>query len=282
MPITITVVGVGLIGGSFALAARKAGVASRVVGVSSPATTAKALERGVIDEAMPLDQAVGQADLVLLSSTIQGILDTIPRLAGLVKESTLVTDAGSTKRTIVDAARHVDGLRFVGGHPMAGKELSGVEQADAALFEGRTWVLSPVYARDHSGIDELKPILEAIGARPVVVPATEHDAVVARTSHLPQLLSTAMAAALEAYFHGKAPALAGPGLVDATRLAMSPFSVWHDILETNRDEISRAMDDFLEQWTTQRLRLADDVNLSEQFRSAADFARRLREQPPTS
>ncbi|MCW5963423.1 MAG: prephenate dehydrogenase/arogenate dehydrogenase family protein [Bryobacterales bacterium] len=160
--------------------------------------------------------------------------------------------------------------------------MSGVEQADARLFEGRPWVLSPVYSRDHSGIDTLKPILEAIGAKPVVVPAGVHDAEVARTSHLPQLLSTALAASLEGHFHGKAPALAGPGLLDATRLAMSPFSVWKDILETNRDEIMLAMNDYLEQWNFQFMRLADDVELSEQFRNAADFARRLREKPPTS
>jgi len=277
MAITIAVVGVGLIGGSFALATRKAGVATRVLGVSSPATLAKALDRGIIDEGLSLEQAVPQADVVFLSATIRSILDTLPRLAGLVSSNTLVTDAGSTKRFIIDTARHIEGLRFVGGHPMAGKELSGVEQADAQLFVDRPWVLSAPYAADHSGIDALMPLLEAIGARPVVMPAAQHDSVVARTSHLPQLLSTALAASLDGHFQAQTPTLAGPGLLDATRLALSPFTVWRDILETNRDEISKAMTEFLEQWQTQFTHLADDVDLSQQFRVAADFARRLRD-----
>ncbi len=282
MALTVAVVGVGLIGGSFALAVRKAGVASRVIGVSSPSAVEKALASGIIDDALPLDQAVPQADLVLLSSTIRGILDTLPRLAGLVRPSTLVTDAGSTKRLILQAARAVEGLHFVGGHPMAGKELSGVEHADASLFQGRPWVLCPTYAQDDSGIQRLRPILETIGAKPVAVPAAEHDSVVARTSHLPQLLSTALAAALDAHFHGHAPALAGPGLLDSTRLALSPISVWRDILETNRDEVVQSLNDFLEQWRVQMLRLADDADLTDQFRRANQFARRLREEPPAT
>ncbi|MCW5963424.1 MAG: prephenate dehydrogenase/arogenate dehydrogenase family protein [Bryobacterales bacterium] len=110
MALTVAVVGVGLIGGSFALAVREAGVAARVLGVSSAATLGKALERGIIDEGLPLEEAVPQADLVLLSATIRSILDTLPRLAGLSRPDLLVTDAGSTKRAIVDAARHVDGF----------------------------------------------------------------------------------------------------------------------------------------------------------------------------
>lgn len=282
MAITVAVVGVGLIGGSFALAVREAGIADRVLGVSSPGTVAKALELGIIDEALPLNEALAEADLILLSATIRSILDTLPQLAGRVKPGALVTDAGSTKRQIVDAARHVDGLRFVGGHPMAGKERSGVEQADARLFEGRSWVLSPVYSKDTGGVDELRTVLEAIGAKPVVVSAAEHDAIVARTSHLPQLLATGLAAALDTHFHGQAPALAGPGLLDATRLALSPFSVWRDILETNADEISKAMEEYREQWERQFLRLADDVDLHAQFEAAARFARRLREGNATS
>jgi prephenate dehydrogenase len=279
--LTIAVVGVGLIGGSFALAARQAGIASRVIGVSSPATVQQALAAGVIDEALPLQQAVPAADLVLLSSTIRGILDTLPLLQPLVRPETLVTDAGSTKRLIVQAARAVDGLHFVGGHPMAGKEQSGVQHADAALFQGRPWVLCPSYANDDRGIAQLHPILEAIGARPVVVPPEEHDFIVARTSHLPQLLSTALAAALEQRFHGHAPTLAGPGLLDSTRLALSPISVWRDILETNRDEVIHALTDFQEEWGIQMLRLADTADLTDQFQRANQFARRLREQPPT-
>lgn len=277
MALTVVVVGVGLIGGSFALAVRQAGLAHRVLGVSSPETLEKAQKLGVIDEGLPLEEAVPQADLVFLSATIHSIIETIPRLGALVKPYCLVTDAGSTKRAIMQAAKSVPGMQFVGGHPMAGKELSGVEQAEASLFEGRPWVLTPARDKDTERVAELQKIVETIGARSIVMPAGEHDAAVARTSHLPQLLSTALAASLAGHFGKEAPVLAGPGLVDTTRLALSPYAIWKDILETNRDEITHAMSAFLEQWKEQYARLADDVDLRDQFGKAADFSRRLRE-----
>lgn len=137
MAITVAVVGVGLIGGSFALAVRQAGIANRVIGVSSPATISKAQSLGIVDAGLPLEDAIPQADLVFLSATIYAIIDVLPRLHGLVKPGAIVTDAGSTKRAIVRRAQSVDGLTFIGGHPMAGKEQSGVEQAEASLFQGR-------------------------------------------------------------------------------------------------------------------------------------------------
>lgn len=277
MSLTIAVVGVGLIGGSFALASKRAGVASRVLGVSSPNTLNKALSLGIVDEALPLEEAVPRADLVFLSSTISGIIETLPRLRDIVRADATVTDAGSTKRRIVSAARNAGHMYFVGGHPMAGKEKGGVEESDADLFENRLWVLTPDSNANDSRLERLKEIVSAVGAKPVVMDAREHDAAVARTSHLPQLLSTALAAALEQSFHQETPVLAGPGLLDATRLALSPFTVWRDILETNRDQIVTALDEYLEEWRRQAEALADDGNLEEQFARAASFARRLRE-----
>lgn len=277
MALTVTVVGVGLIGGSFALAAKQAGIASHVIGVSSAATLEKACALGIVDEGLPLEDAVPRGDLVFLSATIHSIIDTMPRLRGIVRNEASVTDAGSTKRAIVKAASATGDMYFVGGHPMAGKEKGGVEHADANLFRGRPWVLTTDHGQQDRRFGQLREIVEAIGAKPILMNAAEHDAAVARTSHLPQLLSTALAASLEQGFHHEAPVLAGPGLLDATRLALSPYPVWKDILETNRDEISAAMADFLEEWKTQYTTLADDVNLEEQFARAADFARRLRE-----
>jgi prephenate dehydrogenase len=276
MGYTLAVVGVGLIGGSFALAAKQAGIADRVLGVSSAATLEKARTLGIIDEGLPLEQAVPQADLVFLSSTIHAIIETMPRLQGLVKPRAIVTDAGSTKRAIVRAAQQVKGMHFIGGHPMAGKEKGGVEQADAALFGGRLWVLTTDGGPQDEGLETLESIVRAVGAKPVLMNAAEHDAAVARTSHLPQLISTALAASLEQGFHHEAPVIAGPGLLDATRLALSPYSVWKDILETNRDQIQAAMADFLEEWKQQSTALASEVDLEEQFLRAAAFARRLR------
>lgn len=277
MALTIAVVGVGLIGGSFALAAKRAGIAGRVLGVSSPGTMEKALALGIVDAGLPLEQAVPQADLVFLSATIHSIIETIPRLGGLARRDAIVTDAGSTKRAIVKAAAAVEGMYFAGGHPMAGKEKGGVEAADPTLFQERLWVLTTDQGCADPRFDALRDLVIAIGAKPVLMNAAEHDAAVARTSHLPQLLSTALAASLERSYHEETPVLSGPGLLDATRLALSPFSVWKDILATNRDEIGAAMAEYLEEWRAQFDALAGDGDLEAQFTRAASFAKRLRE-----
>lgn len=278
MSLTIAVVGVGLIGGSFALAAKRAGIASRVLGVSSQETLRKALSLEIIDEALPLEAAVPRADLVFLSSTIRSIIETLPRLQGLARPDATVTDAGSTKRAIVKAARAAEEMYFVGGHPMAGKEKGGVEESDAALFEGRLWVLTPGPEAEDPRLARLREIVRALGAEPVEMDAGEHDAAVARTSHLPQLLSTTLSAALEQSFREEKHILVGPGLLDATRLALSPFTVWRDILDTNRDQIGAALEEYLEEWRRQFHTLSSGGDLEEQFGRAAAFARRLRGQ----
>ncbi len=179
-----------MIGASFGLALRRAGYDGEIVGVSSRSAAEGAISAGAIDRAAPLADAVGQADLVFLSSTIGRILDTIRHLDLLVRPGALVTDAGSTKCEIVDLARgSLRRCQFLGGHPMAGKETRGAASADAGLFQGRTWVLTPdepaeletPAARDFRGW------LERIGARVVVLDSDEHDRVVSLTSHLPQL-----------------------------------------------------------------------------------------------
>src|ERR1051325_674432 len=136
----VSIVGVGLIGGSFALALRKAGYRGRIIGVSSARTIERALQLGVIDEAMPLDEAAAKSDVLYLAQPIGQILDTLDRLSAISLGDTLVTDAGSTKRAIMARARHIP--RFVGGHPMAGKESRGVEVADADLFQRRPHALT--------------------------------------------------------------------------------------------------------------------------------------------
>jgi prephenate dehydrogenase len=278
MGITVAIVGVGLIGGSFGLALRKAGVAERVLGVSSPATLAKATGLGIVDAGLPLVEAMAEADLVFLSATIRSIINTLPALSETLKPGALVTDAGSTKRAIMQAAGQVPGMRFVGGHPMAGKERSGVEQADSELFAGRQWVLCAGADGQPKSLEQLREIVSAVGAQPVEMTAEAHDALVARTSHLPQLLSTALAATLDHRLDSARPMLAGPGLLDATRLAQSPFHVWRDILETNSDEIAAAMEEFQQQWQRQRVSLGVDAALETDFQRACGFASRLRQQ----
>src|SRR4051812_19744182 len=196
---TVAIVGTGLIGSSFALALRKSGFDGTILGVSSERALADAVACGAVDRGARLEEALPQADLVFLSQTIGRILDTVRHIDALLKPGALVTDAGSTKCEIVDVARQsISRGQFLGGHPMAGKETRGAAAADGELFRGRTWVLTP---DDRAELEtdaarEFRGWLERIGARTVVLDADEHDRVVARTSHLPQLASTALAAVL--------------------------------------------------------------------------------------
>ncbi len=276
---TVAIVGTGLIGSSFGLALKAAGFEGRIIGVSSAPAVKDALERGAIDDALPLVQAVARADLVFLSQTINRILETLRVIGPCLRPETLVTDAGSTKVRIVETARRaIRGAQFVGGHPMAGKEKRGAAEADAALFAGRTWILTPSAAADLDTpiARELLFWIGKTGAIPLVLTPEDHDRVVALTSHLPQLLSTALASTLASRLTNpdylKA---AGPGLIDMTRLASSSYDLWRDILETNRPPIDSALAAAIEE--LQRLRAGlTSAEMRRAFETAADFAVRLR------
>ena len=243
---TVTIAGVGLIGGSFALALRREGFRGRIVGVSSPATLARALELGIIDEAQSLEEAVPRSDLVYMAQPVPRIIEQLASVRALVPPHALVTDAGSTKRAIVDRARGLfDGESvFLGGHPMAGKEGRGVQLAEATLFQNAVYVLVPTgrSVPDSPVVQEFRAWLDAIGCRQTVLEAAEHDRVVAWTSHLPQLASTALAATVcEHLATAGRLHIAGDGLQDMTRLAASPHEIWAGILETNRGPIDEAL-----------------------------------------
>lgn len=265
---TVSIAGVGLIGGSFALALRRAGFAGRIIGVSSPETVSKALAAGVIDEALPLNQAAGISDLVYLAQPIHRILETLDQLDEAVRPGALITDAGSTKAAIAArAAQKIRRARFIGGHPMAGKESRGVEGADAELFAGRPYVLT---GRD----PELESWVERIGARLVFLDAAEHDRLVAVASHVPQLASVVLANMIDAH---DATRVAGPGAVDMTRLAMSSYDIWRDIFATNADSIDSALATYIERLEQVRAKIRSE-EMATEFAQAALVARDLRSQ----
>jgi len=275
---TIAIFGVGLIGGSFALALKRTGFGGRIIGVSSPATLDAARRLGVIDDAMPADQAAAIADFCYLALPIAKILEILPVLNSWVRPETLVTDAGSTKGSIVACAdASLTRCQFLGGHPLAGKEVRGVENADPDLFRGRTYILTP--RRDEDLLTpsavRFRDLLERIGTRPHVTTPERHDAVVAYTSHLPQLISTALAACLGREFPGPPP-IWGPALVDSTRLALSPFDIWRDILATNTAAIDAAMKTYIARIEEVRAQLASP-HMKDVFQGAARMAQSLRD-----
>jgi prephenate dehydrogenase len=245
---TVAIFGVGLIGGSFALALKKAGFQGRIIGVSSPATIEAARAIGAIDTALGAEEAAASADLIYLAQPIDRILETLPQLNGRVRPDALVTDAGSTKQAIVArASETLSRCQFLGGHPLAGKESRGVKHADPDLFRGRKYVLTPQRESDmqHAAVRGFVSWLQRMGAETLLTSAEQHDHVVAYTSHLPQLTSTALSACLGREFGEAPPPIWGPALLDSTRLALSPYEIWGDILRTNRTQIEVALDAYI-------------------------------------
>ena len=267
---TVAIAGVGLIGGSFALALRQAGFTGVIAGVSSPRTIAEALSHGIIDCEMTLAEAAGSADVVFLAQPIGRIVSLIEELAPYLGPSTLVTDAGSTKSLICAAAsKFLPAGQFLGGHPMAGKESRGVSSADGGLFRGRTWVLTG--AVSHPFVDWVRKI----GSHVLVMGPEEHDRVVALTSHLPQLVATALGCTVGAGLERDEQLRAGgPGLIDMTRLALSPYDIWSDILVTNSGAVDTALTALIERWEGIRMRLRAG-ELRGDFEEGARLRRRL-------
>ncbi len=276
---TVAIVGTGLIGASFGMALRKAGFDGVILGVSSERALADAVSVGAIDRGAPLAEAAAEADLVFLSQAIGRILDTIRHLDPLLRPGALVTDAGSTKNEIVDLARQfIRRGQFLGGHPMAGKEKRGASAGDENLFFDRTWVLTPDEPAELEtpAAKEFHGWLERIGARIVVLDSDEHDRVVALTSHLAQLASTALASAVsDGVADRRKLRVAGPGLSDMTRLALSSYELWRDILATNSEHIERALSRYIQKLEHVRENLRSR-QLEEEFRRGADLAAHLR------
>jgi prephenate dehydrogenase len=236
-------IGCGLMGGSFAMAMKRAGLVKRVVGYSkSPSTTERARQMGVIDvEAPSALLAVSGADVVLLAVPVAATEATFKAIRHLVTANMLVMDVGSTKRDVVDAARRV--LRdhvgsFVPSHPIAGKEVSGVEHADPDLYQGRQVILTPVDKTQPAHLKRAQDLWEALGCHVQQMTPESHDAAFAAVSHLPHLLAFALMHGIVHQPQGKEfLGLGGPGFKDFTRIAASDPKMWRDVLLANRLEL---------------------------------------------
>lgn len=237
------VIGCGLMGGSFALALKRGGLVKRVVGYNkSMESTEHARELGVIDQAASsAQQAAAGADIVLLAVPVAATEATLKSIQHLVTPEMLIMDVGSTKRDVIDAGRRA--LReqvgsFVPAHPVAGREVSGAENADADLYHGKQVILTPIERTLPAQLQKAFDVWTALGCRVVKMSPESHDAAFAAVSHLPHLLSFAMMNAVSGQPHGKEYlALAGPGFRDFSRIAASDAKMWRDIMLSNHEEL---------------------------------------------
>jgi len=239
----VAIAGIGLIGGSIALAIRDRWPSAHIVGIDTPSVLTHARTSGAIDDGLPSMAALDAADLVVLAAPVRQNARLLTQLPERVAHEALLTDVGGTKRDIVGAARRLpSGARFIGGHPIGGAERGGFGFARRDLFENRPWILTPVPGTDAGALSALRTFVTALGARPVVMEPEEHDRVMAFVSHLPQLAASALMDTVGGAVARDGLAVAGRGLADTTRLASSPADVWRDICATNADAISGALD----------------------------------------
>ncbi|SRR6266481_8254441 len=278
------ILGTGLIGGSFALALRKHASDIHITGWDRPDVLNKAQSRGALDQAFSgeLAPALENADLVYIALPIGVTLDLLPGIARLAPSRALITDACSTKLRITQAAGELflgqSRALFLGGHPMAGRELSGIDHADADLFRGSTYALiGESSASPDPRVAAFSKILDKIGARPIWMAAQQHDYAVGLVSHLPQLAAVALGSFLYDRLdeNGLPITVAGPGLRDSLRLAGSPYSTWRDIVLTNKEVLSAALDLFARRLDDLRERLASR-ELESDFDAANELYKLLR------
>ncbi len=284
----VTIIGTGLIGGSLGLAFKKRHLARRIVGCDRAPVLERARDCGAIDSGTtnPADGVRG-SDLVILATPVISILDLVGRLGPILPSAALMTDVGSTKAEVVQSAIKSFGRmanqRFLAGHPMAGKEHAGVEFADADLFEGAAWLFTPLPRQNANAgsSGEFLHCAEKMGARVALLDPESHDRFCAWVSHLPQMISTALAAALVDEFGPDAPLLdiGGRALRDLTRISGSPYSMWRDIAITNRKNLGDALHK-LEQRLAHIRENLDSRELAAEFERAHELRKASPSQKP--
>lgn len=287
----IAIIGLGLIGGSIAFAARRAWPSVHVLAIDREAVLREAQARRAIDAGATDLSAIGDADLIVLAAPVKQNLALLRQVPGYVSRGAVLTDVGGTKRAIVEAGASLqDGPVFVGGHPLGGGARGGFEFATGSLFSRRPWIFTPpdisadavptpadaartVPVRD--AVERLSAFVTGLGAHPAIMAAAEHDRLMAVISHLPQLAATALMEVVGTTAAAGGLRLAGQGLVDTTRLASSPAGVWRDICSTNADEIARALDLLIERLSDLRSDLQHAEVIDSVFDQAAHWRAEL-------
>lgn len=278
----IAIVGLGLVGGSLSLAARKAWPRALVIGVDRGEVLEKAMVRHAIDVAAEDLMIASEADLVVLAAPVSENEALLARLPEVLSGPAVVTDVGSTKRRIAEAARHLPPhLVFVGGHPLAGSTASGIDNARPDLFTGRPWLFTPEPGLDPTVLERLFAFVAGVGAVPTTLSSPEaHDRLAAFLTHLPQLSASVLMSVIGTAIGEEGLALAGRGLSDTTRLASSGPETWRDVCATNADEIARALDAYIEQLQLVRAGLSSPETITELFTRASEWRERLPRRDP--
>jgi len=272
----IGIVGLGLIGGSIALAAREIWPAALVIGVDNKDVLETAMRLHAIDVAADDLIVLAEADLVILAAPVRQNLALLQELDENVRTPAVVTDVGSTKRQIVEAGKALPPrFTFVGGHPLGGAAASGLEHARPDLFKGRPWLFTPDGDASGQAVEKLLAFVEALGAVPKVVDVATHDRILAFLSHLPQLTASALMHTVGEAVGDEGLALAGRGLIDTTRLASSSSEIWKDIAATNADELGVALDTLIGILQELRSDLSSGERLTDIFENASHWRKRL-------
>jgi len=247
----ITIIGVGLIGGSLGLALKENRPNFKIVGVDKPEVIKKAIVRGAIDEGtVNLKEGIKGADVVIIATPVKTILNLLSQISPFLKKGCLVTDTGSTKAQIIETANQVltQDVHFIGGHPMAGSEKYGIDSADPHLFQNKNYILTPTKKSNLVALEKTFLLIKMIGAKKLMLDPLEHDRIVGAISHLSQIIAVSLTNVIgllaqrennNNYFK-----VVGQGFKDMTRIALSPCKIWEDICETNQETIVEMVQEF--------------------------------------
>lgn len=239
----IGIVGLGLIGGSIALAIRQRNPTLRIIGMDNATVLDAAGRLGAIHDGVSDAAGLADVDLLILAAPVRQNLRVLEPIGTCLRRDAVITDTGSTKRQIVDAARGLPAhVTFIGGHPLAGAAVGGLDHARDTLFAGRPWLLTPEDERSAPELERLIAFVSTLGALPSVMRVEVHDRLMAFLSHLPQLTVSALMSVVGSATREEGLAFSGPGLIDSTRLASSPAAIWQDIVATNADQVGPALD----------------------------------------
>jgi len=279
----ISIIGVGLIGGSLGLALKEKNPNFKITGIDKQEIIKKAIARGAIDEGtVNLEEGIKEADIVIIATPVKTILDLLPKINPFLKRGCLVTDTGSTKGQVVERANEVlsKDVFFIGGHPMAGSEKYGIEEADSHLFQDKTYILTPTKKSNLIATEKIFSLIKMIDANRLILDPLEHDRIVSAVSHLPQIIAVSLINAIgelairgnnNNYFKA-----IGGGFRDMTRIALSPCKIWEDICDTNQENILKMIQEFRNYLEVIEDKLKNDPSsLKEEFQKASKLRETL-------